>query len=99
MLTLNRRINAFAMRHPWRFAGIGFLFFVLLSFVVLLVFHRSFFSGLFGAGAAMLGWALAGSYRRRDQPMPTYQKVSMVAVALIGYFVLGSLLEVTGLLR
>ncbi len=99
MLALNRRLNAYALRHPWRFAGMGFLFIVLLSFVILLVFHRSFFSGLFAAGGAMLGSAIAWSNRRRGRPMPTYQKLSIVALWLAGFFVLGSLLDVTGLLR
>jgi hypothetical protein len=99
VLTLNRRINAFAMRHPWRFAGIGFVFFVSLSLVVLLVFHRSFFVGLFGAGGAGLGAAVAWSNRRRGRPMPTYQKLSIVAGMLVGFYVLGLLLQVTGLLR
>ena len=31
--------------------------------------------------------------------MPGYQKLSFAALALVGFFVLGSLLEVTGLLR
>jgi hypothetical protein len=99
VLTLNRRLNTYAMRHPWRFAGAGFLFIVLLSFVILLVFHRSFFVGLFGAGGAALGTAVAWSNRHRGRPMPTYQKLSIVAGMLVGFYVLGLLLQVTGLLR
>jgi hypothetical protein len=69
VLTLNRRLNTYAMRHPWRFAGAGF-------------------------------WtALAWSNRRRGRPMPTYQKLSIVAGMLVGFYVLGLLLQVTGLLR
>ena len=98
MVTLNRRLNAYAIRHPWLVAGIGFSSVVLLSFVILLVFHRSFFSGLFGAGGVMLGSAVAWSNRRRGG-MPTYQKLSLVALGLVGFFMLGLLLQVAGLLR
>jgi hypothetical protein len=99
VLALNRRVNDYALRHPWRFAGMGFLLMVGLSLVILVVFHRSFFVGLFPAFGAMLGSAIGWSGRRRGRPMPTYQKLSIVALWLVGFFVLGSLLEVTGLLR
>jgi hypothetical protein len=99
VLTLNRRLNTYAMGHPWRFAAAGFLFIVLMAFVVLLVFHRSFFVGLFAAGGAGLGTAVAWSNRRKGRPMPTFQKLSIVAGMLVGFYVLGLLLQVTGLLR
>jgi hypothetical protein len=99
VLTLNRRLNAYAIRHPWRFAGIGFLFIVLLSFGVLLVFRRSFFAGLFPAGGAMLGGAVAWSGRKTGRPMSSLQKLSIVAGMLVGFSLLGLLLQVTGLLR
>jgi len=99
VLTLNRRLNGYAVRHPWRTAGIEFALIVLLSSAVLLVFHRSFFVGLFPAGGAALGSAVAWSHRQRGRPMPTYQKLSIVAGMLVGFYVLGILLQVTGLLR
>src|SRR4030081_3311169 len=43
------------MRHPWGTAAVGFLFFVILSAVLTLLTHRSFYGGLFGAYAVAVG--------------------------------------------
>jgi hypothetical protein len=99
VLTLYRRLNGYGIRHPWRFAGASFLGILLLLFVVLLIFHRSLFVGLFGAGGAALGTALATSNRQRGRPMSRLQKLSIVAGMLVGFYVLGILLQVNGLLR
>ena len=55
MLELTQRLNAFAIRHPWRTAAMGFLFFVILSAVLTLLTHRSFNGGLFGAYGVAVG--------------------------------------------
>ncbi|GAC1479072.1 MAG: hypothetical protein PVSMB9_02250 [Candidatus Dormibacteria bacterium] len=65
MPTWIRRLTRFAAEHPWRLAAIEFIGFVLLSFAILLVFHRSFFIGLLGAGGAVAGQAIGARMRSR----------------------------------
>jgi hypothetical protein len=97
-MAVSRRINAYALEHPWRLALIGFLFFVLLSTLMLVVFHRNFFSGLFGAYGVILGSATAWSARRHGGRLAFYQKAAMLLAFVVGFLILGLLLQGFGLL-
>lgn len=96
MLALNRRINAYAMRHPWLTAAVGFLFFVVLSAVLSSLTHRSFYGGLLGAYAVGIGLVTGWSIRRQARTAPFWRKALIAPLFVAGWLVLGLLLQVTG---
>ena len=96
MFGMTQRLNAYAMRHPWGTAAVGFLFFVILSAVLTLLTHRSFYGGLFGAYAVAAGVGTASAMRRQDGSAPFWRKALVAPLFLGGWMVLGLLLQVTG---
>ena len=96
MLGLTQRLNAYTTRHPWRTAAVGFLFFVVLSVVLSLLTHRSFYGGLFGAYAVGVGLGTGGSIRRQAGLVPFRRKAILAPLFVGGWLVLGLLLQVTG---
>jgi len=96
VLGLTQRLNAFAIRHPWRTAAMGFLFFVILSAVLTLLTHRSFYGGLFGAYGVAVGVGAAWSTTRQGGAVPFWRKALVAPVFVGGFLVLGLLLQVTG---
>jgi hypothetical protein len=95
VLTLNRRVTAYGTRHPWRTAAVGFLFFVVLSAVLSLLTHRSFYGGLFGAYAVGIGLGTGWSIRRQARSVPFWRKALIALLFVAGWLVLGWLLQVT----
>ena len=96
MLGLTKRLNAYATRHPWRIAAMGFAFFVILSAVLSLLTHRSFYGGLFGAYGVAVGLGAAWSTRRQAGAVPFWRKALVAPLFVLGFLVLGLLLQVTG---
>ena len=96
MLGLTQRLNAYATRHPWRIAAMGFAFFVILSAVLSLLTHRSFYGGLFGAYGVGVGLATGWSARRQAGSVPFWRKAILAPLFVGGFLVLGLLLQVTG---
>ncbi|TMD23903.1 MAG: hypothetical protein E6I47_06470 [Chloroflexi bacterium] len=96
MFGLTQRLNAYSIRHPWRTAAIGFLFFVILSVVLSLLTHRSFYGGLFGAYGVAVGLGAAWSTRRQAGAVPFWRKALVAPLFVLGFLVLGLLLQVTG---
>ena len=96
MVGLNQRLNAYAMRHPWRTVAVGFLFFVILAAVLSLLAHRSFYGGLFGAYAVGLGLGTNWSTRRQTRSVPFWRKALVAPLFVGGWLALGLLLQVTG---
>lgn len=93
-----KRINDFGLQHPWRAAALGFLFFVLISALVLDISGHNLFGGLFGAYGAMLGTAMGLSARRRSRGIPFWQKALFAPFIVGGFLILGWTLQVSGLL-
>ena len=96
MFGLTQRLNAYSIRHPWGTAALGFLFFVILSAVLTLLTHRSFYGGLFGAYAVAIGVGTGSSIRRQGGSVPFWRKALVAPLFLGGWTMLGLLLQVTG---
>ncbi len=92
------RFNAYGLDYAWRFALAGFLLLVAISTILLAVFHRNFFTGLFGAYGVLLGTAIGTSGRRRRGRLRLGQAVRVAALLVGGFVILGWTLQVTGLL-
>jgi len=93
---LTQRLNAYSIRHPWRTAAMGFVFFVILSVALSLLTHRSFYGGLLGAYGVAVGLGAGWSTRRQGGAVPFWRKAILAPLFLGGWMVLGLLLQVTG---
>jgi hypothetical protein len=96
VLGLTQRLNAYAIRHPWWTVATGFGFFVILSAVLSLLTHRSFYGGLFGAYGVAVGLGTGGSMRGHPGSVPFWRKAILAPLFVGGWLVLGLLLQVTG---